>query len=241
MDFLKSIVIVGLMSCAQIAYAGMPVQQEEICPVGGKTFKTTGTASCSTMGHTISLKQVTSCDFVTHLPQCPGNKLPMYKEFTDSDLFELEQIMESKEYKTFSKGSPYRLAAFIEQKLSSFDRETLYFLLQNGIWRTPEQVMNDADYMSDYHTAANNVFELFKEEERPFWRGAQAFVHMQQGNLNAAKNAISIMKKENSSGKEYLTTYIQALEFCIENSDDAELCSADTSLRAHKNKDEKKK
>ena len=227
------------LSVAQISLAGIPIQENNTCPVGGETFKTTGTASCSSMGHTLSMKRISSCDFVTPLPQCPKNKLPMYKDFTDTDISELAKIMETRAYKDASIGSPFQLAAIVEQKLSSFDRETLFFILQQGIWYTPEQVMDNPEYMTSYHRTADNVFELLEDGDRPFWRGAQAFVHMQQGNLNAARNAVEMMKQENNNGNDYLTEYIDALTYCLDKLDDKELCSASSSLRSHMQKDKK--
>ncbi|MEM9342480.1 MAG: hypothetical protein AAGA87_05500, partial [Pseudomonadota bacterium] len=64
--------IVGALCTAiflsSAAGAGTPFEDTMTCPVGGEEFTIVSTASCSTMGRTMSFRPVTSCDFVTRLP-----------------------------------------------------------------------------------------------------------------------------------------------------------------------------
>ncbi len=236
MKFIKSTLLILSLSASQSVWAGMPIDKEVSCAIGGEKFKTTSTMSCTTFGQTMSMQPITSCEFVTKLPQCPGNKLPMYKEFSEAELLEIEKIMHTEAYKDAATKSRYFLAATIEQSLSSPDVVEIFSLLQQGLWYTPKQSYEDSDYMRAYHKSAKAAFAQEDYESKPFWRGAQAMVFIGEGNLTAARNNIKLMKTDNAESKDYLKSYKRALTYCLKNPTDDKLCQPTTSLREHTDK-----
>lgn len=89
--------IFPMVFSAGTAFAGMPVETPFTCPVGGEEFVITDTMSCSEMGRTMLLRPVTSCDFVTRLPVCPGNGFPAYRDATEEELARLDTLVASED------------------------------------------------------------------------------------------------------------------------------------------------
>ena len=54
--------------------------------------------SCSSMGATMSLRPITSCDFVTRLPVCPSNGLPLFKDFPADEVARPERYVQTPDY-----------------------------------------------------------------------------------------------------------------------------------------------
>lgn len=233
MKTIKLISAILLLTVGQTAFAGMPYPDEEICPIGGEKFKTTSTASCSTMGRTLSMQAITSCDFVTHLAQCPSNKLPIYKKFSEQDLLEIKEFMKTETYKNNKSKSRYYLATIIEGALTSQDTLTQFFMLQNGLWHTPNQSYGDPVYMNAYHKAASIAFQSDDLEGKPFWRGAEAMVFLKEGDLEAAKKNINLMTSDDADNAKYLGKYKKALKYCLGHPQDEKLCQLTTAIRAH--------
>jgi hypothetical protein len=106
--------VAGLMLAgfATPAAAGIPTSEKVKCAVGGKSFTITGTMSCSRFGGSqdFLFKVESSCDFVTKLPQCPDNGLPMYKEFTAAEVALLKNYLKGPEFVALRGRSRYDLA-----------------------------------------------------------------------------------------------------------------------------------
>jgi len=121
--------ICGAVFLSTSAMAGIPIEDEVTCPVGGEKFKITSTASCSTMGRMLSLQPVTSCDFVTRLPICPKNKLPMYRDFDDDEIKTIKAFMKTKAYKEALSESPYIRAYLLSKEIESSESQESFFLI----------------------------------------------------------------------------------------------------------------
>lgn len=104
------------------AWAGMPVPATARCPVGGKSFTYTTTASYSIWGYRPDGKPYGSWEFPMEIPKCPGNGLVIFDKFTDEETDRLKTLVESAEYRAMR------------------DSETSYFLaawLMKGLGRPP--------------------------------------------------------------------------------------------------------
>src|SRR5688572_24390460 len=81
------------------ASAGFPVPQTVKCPIGGKSFNHTTTGSYSIWGYRPDGKPYGSWEFPMELPQCPGNGLVVFDEFSGDEADRLKTLVESPEYK----------------------------------------------------------------------------------------------------------------------------------------------
>jgi hypothetical protein len=227
----KGLWVLLLSLPAHFSFAGIPIEQEETCPVGGEKFKIKSTLSCSNFGlRTLALRLVTSCDFVTRLPQCPGNNLPLYKDFSQQDLNEIRALMPTTAYKAAQSRSRYYLAATIEQTLSSVDEKTVFFTLQNGLWYAPEQGFSDPIYMKAYHAAATRAFTQTSIPNKSMWQAAEAFSYIHEGKRQKAHNIIGQLQAENKDGKPYLAQYLDALAFCVTAKAGEERCAPNAAF-----------
>lgn len=132
MTFISVFFLVGVFT-ASAAFAGIPTSETMECPIGGETFEITGTASCSSRGRYMSMRPQSSCDFVTKIPVCPTNGLPIYRSFTASELENLTVFIATPEFAAMKDKSPHQVAYGVAHHLG----ETLSptgFSLALGAW-----------------------------------------------------------------------------------------------------------
>ena len=134
-------VIAPLVLCASPILAGEPIEEPFTCPVGGEEFTITGTLSCSHLGRTMLLRPVTSCDFVTLLPVCPGNGLPVYREFDAAEVEGLQQMIASDDWTAMRARPPWDRALALATWFE--DREHQFGLALNGLWQDSGAVLAD--------------------------------------------------------------------------------------------------
>jgi len=208
------------------AFAGMMTDEEIICPVGGETFKVAGTASCSTMGRTLSLKPVTSCDFVTRLPVCPSNGLPVYRDFEDSDIKALESFMKTDAYSNLQSEQPYLRAYYIAKEVEPTDSQEPFFLLENGIWYGDKDTKLDTLYQSEL----DSINESLPEEDLPFFLAAGAHHAWMTGEKERAAQLLLSAKILDNGEAGYLSRYLQRLDACFRGNLNADECTSDTPI-----------
>lgn len=219
------------------AFAGRPYETEQTCPLGDETFKITSTYSCSSLGHMMNLRAITSCDFITRLPQCPGNKLFIYKEFSAAELTQLPDILSSDLFTEASDKSKYYQAYLIEQSLEEPDPITSFFILQQGMWyESSDLTHDDPEFVAAFEKALDTATSDEKFEERNFYIAANAMRLISLGKQDSAKTIIKALKKDDKGENEYYSQYLDALKYCLKNSDNQELCSPTSTIRAHQNK-----
>ncbi|MCB2130696.1 MAG: hypothetical protein KDE03_16930, partial [Rhodobacteraceae bacterium] len=123
---------------ATAVHAGIPVEEDITCPVGGETFTIVSTMSCSSMGATMSLRPLTSCDFVTRLPVCPSNGLPLFKDFPADEVARLERYVQTPDYAALRDLAPalraYHVAKFLGDET---DHERLWLLIDAALYDAP--------------------------------------------------------------------------------------------------------
>ncbi len=128
-----SSVAVALATGSQ-ATASSPYQVEVTCAVGGEQFEHTATASYSTWGSRPDGKPYGSWVFPSPLPECPGNKLVMYREFTPQEVAQLETLIASNDYRALHDETDYFRAQWIEDRLAIELPEP--WLLMRATWQT---------------------------------------------------------------------------------------------------------
>lgn len=233
---LTGIIALGLVGTSQ---AGSPIQDEMECPLGGEKFEITSTMSCSTMGHTMNLRSVTSCDFVTKLPQCPSNGLWVYKDFTDEEIALLPNILSSEAYKTHGEKSKYFQAYQIEQALPKSDPTTSFFLLQQGMWYDGNAAtLDNPAYYSAFTAALGEAAKDEEFEENDFFQAGHVMLLIHKGQLDDAKYKFKTLRANDKKDNDYYTQYLDALDYCLDKPDDEELCDLNTPIRAHIDEEE---
>lgn len=110
--------LAAIAAPAAPAFAGMPVSQTAKCPIGGKSFSYTTTASYSIWGYRPDGKPYGSWEFPLELPKCPGNGLVMFDQFSKEELKRLEALVDSAEYRAMQGvETHYFLAAWLMKQL----------------------------------------------------------------------------------------------------------------------------
>lgn len=130
--------------------AGMPFPQKMKCAVGGEAFTHIGTASYSTWGSRPDGKPYGSWSFPLAIPECPGNKLVMYREFTPAEMGRLASLLDSAEYKALAThDSTYYRAAWLERALNP-GSEAAIFLLFRASWQMDDNAERKAAYQREF-------------------------------------------------------------------------------------------
>lgn len=199
---------------ACMAFAGIPVSEDETCPIGGERFSITSTLSCSygPFGITMSGRRLSSCDFVTRLPECPTNKLPLYKQFTVEDLAAIEPFITSVEYVALYQRSRYYRAFQIEQRLGG-DASTLFSILLAGLQNDPGASFTDDVYMATFFQAYERARVGFNEDAAKPFALMTAYAYARRGHADEALALIAKIKPIGNKGP--LVDYAAAIESCV--------------------------
>ena len=223
------IILPVLFLCPTLGLAGTPIQTELTCPIGGERFEITETTSCTEYpGRTMSFSPISSCDFVTRLPQCPQNFLPVYRSFSDEDITFLSEFMVSETYDSMIDSSRFYMAYIIERQLGSEDPSTPFSLLLQGLWFDPENTFSDAAYIAEFLAISRSEIERETVENRPYLQSIAAFVEMKAGNFDAAEALIQTAAAENIP---FLRAYHRAIEACMSDQS-SEYCKPESLIPA---------
>jgi hypothetical protein len=142
------------MLAAGEAQAGFPVQTKETCAVGGEKFTYVTTGSYSTWGARPDGKPYGSWEFPLALPECPGNGLVMYRDFTADEKKRLKDLLASAEYKAMrGRETSYYRAAWLERALVPGSADAPWILLR-AVWQTDADPVLKARYHREFVAAA---------------------------------------------------------------------------------------
>ena len=211
----------ALLMIGSTAQAGRPYSEEIKCPIGGEKFNITGTGSCSTFGGSqdFLLQVQTSCDFVTKLAQCPSNKLPLYKEFSDEEVSKLEDYIKSDEYKNYQDKSRYLLAYKVDSFLNGTTepQASNFYLLWNGLKFDRSKTLENEEYMDIFHASSNaKLIEKNEGPENSYIRALLAYTHYYQNDNDGARGYLTTIKaNESVKGEIFLQSYVARLEECM--------------------------
>ncbi|WP_189412701.1 hypothetical protein [Neogemmobacter tilapiae] len=199
---------------APAAQAGTPVDEEVICPVGKKKFTITGTMSCSGSGTTMSLRRITSCDFVTELPVCPDNGLPVYREFDAAEIKQLKAFLKTDAYQTLLLQSDYYRAFAIEQQLKGAGTSETYWLLQRGLWHDYDKMVVAPGFYDLFLQEATLEKDRISKDDKPYMVASVAYQFGLAGNNTIAKAWLKEAKSL-SDGSDFIEKYIKAVSGCL--------------------------
>ena len=172
----------GLAGAAQ---AGMPYPIKMKCAVGGESFTHTGTASYSTWGARPDGKPDGSWEFPMPLPECPGNGLVMYRDFTKPELKQLPALLASDAYKALADDSSYYRAAWLERSLKG-DGDPLWLVLQAS-WQVDGDPVRKARYQREFAQGAEAEPLKLGDSNWMGMQGRAANARRELGEFDAAK------------------------------------------------------
>lgn len=206
-----------LAALFNLSAVGIPTTEEVTCPVGGEKFKITGTMSCSSWGdRTLSLRPISSCDFVTRLPQCPSNGLPMYRDFSEEEVIRLEQWINTDQFAEARSKSRYYLAYVTEQHLKlEIEPFVLLELLILGVWYDPDATLSDTAYLDEYFKAAAQFFESPGDVDIPFIKLLMTYPAMRAGRIALAEEYISDAENIGIMDDEVFSAWAKKMRSCL--------------------------
>jgi hypothetical protein len=217
-----------LAMLATASHAGVPYQQKQVCPVGGQKFETIGTGSCSTSGFTqdFFFKRPSSCDFVTRLPQCPDNKLPLYKEFTKEEVTLLEAYLATEEYLAIEGRSRFYIAKKIDDFLVAKGSTPVmnFSYLLGGLQNDRENTETDNEYRQWVINAGAQDIGKGDPADVPYIRMLIAYIAYLGGQFDQAYTLLQAVKDDASvKDSPLVKTYVARVERCVA-ARDSSLC-----------------
>ena len=134
------------------AQAGTPYEKQMTCPVGGKTFTYTATGSFSTFGSRPDGKPYGSWVFPMPLPECPTNRLVVYRDFLPEEIAPLTQLVQSPEYAALHGETPYYRAQWLSTRMDAgkVDYPLWLLLLLQASWEVDDDLPRKARYQAEF-------------------------------------------------------------------------------------------
>lgn len=179
---MKRLVVAGAMAVAWAglagsALAGTPYPVKMKCPVGGESFVFTDTMSYSTWGRRPDGKPYGSWEFPKPIPECPGNRLVMFTEFSKAQVKALEPLLASTEYKALAGDTSYYRALWLAKALNLPDMSAPWLLLQAS-WQADGDAERKARYQREFVAAI---------DAEPVKAGDLTWLSMQARAVNAER------------------------------------------------------
>lgn len=113
--------------------AGTPYTQQMTCPIGGETFAFATTASYSTYGSRPDGKPYGSWHFPLDLPECPSNRLIVYKEqFSPAELERLGELIARPDYRALAGEAQYYRLYWLLREMGEPPLDVLWALVRAG-------------------------------------------------------------------------------------------------------------
>ena len=115
------------------AQGATPTKQQMTCPIGGAKFDHPTYAAYSTFGERPDGKPYGSAAFPVALPECPDNRLILYKDYEPEEVAKLEPLIASEGYKALLAGdTQYYRAYWLMKEMGVAPERYLIALLQAG-------------------------------------------------------------------------------------------------------------
>lgn len=148
---------IGLVLVAY-ARAGTPMPVKMKCAVGGERFTYISTASMSQWGSRPDGKPYGSWTFPMPLPECPGNGLVMYRDFTKSEVKALKPLLATREYRQLvtDRETPYYRAHWLMEKLGDAPLDGAWVLLQAS-WEADADPDRKRRYQDEFVQRAQSL------------------------------------------------------------------------------------
>lgn len=200
---------------ASCLHAGIPVETEIECPIDGEKIQVVETTTCSTMGITMSLRQITSCDFITQLPVCPTTGVPLYTDFNENDIEAIKTEIETTTYQESLEQSAYFRAYTLDLKLEKFSAEERFWLLQSGYFYTPDTTYGNEAFYNAYQSTAEEALAQSDVEDPNIIRLMWAYNAVKIGEDQKARSLMEVTQTDDPDSHQAIEKYKALLEACI--------------------------
>lgn len=181
------------------------------------------------MGSTMSMRPITSCDFVTRLSVCPSNGFPAYRDFTEQEVERLTEFIKTTQYSDLLKLSPFQRAYGVAGFLGETNNEQAFWLQMSSMWYEPDAFFNDAASVEKFLFEAEGQRSRVSPSDRPYFLATVAYVLAKSGKAAEAREWLA-QAVEASDGSDFLKAYFPALEGCVDNIASAE-CQPEAEFR----------
>lgn len=201
------------------------LQAGQTCPVGGGAVLAPPLESCEeTPLRLMSYAPANGCT-TPRIAQCRGNFLPLYKDFSESELVLVRQYMQMESFESAVDSSPYFLAYNTERFLGG-DQELPFQLLLEGLWYDAPRSFSDPVYMDDFFFEAASAVNRASPNELASLHAIIAFAYTQVDDRSSAR---AHLEKSVDLGLAtvFLTGYQLAIEKCIEDPE-SQFCNPGT-------------
>jgi hypothetical protein len=139
----------AIAAAAGIAKAGIPVSQTKTCPIGGEQFSFATTASYSTWGGRPDGRPYGSWHFPLALPECPGNRLILYKDFSADELTRLGALIARPDYRALADEAQYYRLHWLMREMGEPADNHLWALVQAG-WQVEQGAPQRTRYLEEF-------------------------------------------------------------------------------------------
>jgi hypothetical protein len=156
--------------CGSAAWSQGAARQTMTCPIGGASFDYVVPVQTPPLGDRPDGKPI-GTTAPTPLPECPGNGLVLYKDYTPEEIAKLEPLVKSDAYLALRKNdTQYYRAYWLMKQMEVPQPLQLLALLQAG-WEADGKPELRARYLAEFAEASA------KAEKRPAdlrWIGMEA-------------------------------------------------------------------
>ncbi|ASP36065.1 hypothetical protein CHH27_24750 [Labrenzia sp. VG12] len=202
-------------------FAGIPVEREMTCPVGGEVFKVVETLSCTSFGRTMSFRGVSSCEFVTRLPVCPGNGLPLYVDFSEDELEKLEVFMKTDAYQAIQAVPPWQRAYRVAAELDHTGSNRGFFLLLQALWYESDTFLKDAAGLDALETEAEGEVARAGARQKAYAAAIVSYAlfaadrpEKAQVWFERAVELVDALGEDHEADRTYLKAYLARVSTC---------------------------
>ncbi|WP_159082308.1 hypothetical protein [Paragemmobacter aquarius] len=217
---------VFVASSSQPARAGEAIVETLSCPIGNETVNYVGTTGCTYFQRSMSLKPITSCDFVDQVPQCPIYKFPMYRQFSEKEVERIQAFSKTDAYLTGAGSSRFYLAYIIENELALENHKLKFELLLNGFWYDSASTYKDDTFFDAAFKEGKRYIETTEPDQQAFIRAVFAFARVTRGEKEVALRQIERVRSSSGYKDSFLPKYLLLLEKCA-NKPEAPDCQPD--------------
>lgn len=181
---------------SQAATPPAPVTQTLTCPVGGERFPFTTLSAYATWGQRPDGKPYGSWVFPAPLPECPGNGLVMYRDFSREERARLTSILADPGFVALREGQGawYR-AAYLEHALQPRSPVTAWLLL-NATWEAQDGSLRKARYQDEFVDAVQVLAGEAPPMEGFALRVRAANALRELGRFEEASNALGALPRD---------------------------------------------
>ncbi|WP_132385648.1 hypothetical protein [Novosphingobium sp. PhB165] len=194
------------------------------CPVGGEKFTAATVPVYSIMGRRPDGQPYSEVPFPHPIPECPGNGLVVFADFTAAETQDLARWIATPVYQAMrTTESPFYRAYWLARKIGRPDADALELLLP-AIWSAKGQDRNDSHrpfttrYQQVLVNAVNQLPASVPADDR-IWLQAQAANALREMGEYAKAERMRGLAASSPTTRPALTTYLQDLQKVIARHD----------------------